>query len=120
MGSRCHEDCYKPEGEALAAQLHDEVHIFMQADETRTREQVIAVYARHIVPLVEELEDWRDSAEAAAREECSPLDSHHCTCVGPMRKQIGALKDDNKRLREALDAHGEHDQDKLGQGGRDE
>jgi len=41
--------------------------------------------------LFDEVNDWRESAAKAMRENCGDEirgDEHHCTCVGPLRHQL--------------------------------
>lgn len=42
---------------------------------------------RAVAAMQEELEDWRESVEHAAAEDCYE-GQKHCTCVGPLRKQV--------------------------------
>ena len=41
---------------------------------------------------LDDLNDWREAAKAAAREKCDGGE-RHCTCVGPLRGQLAALRE---------------------------
>lgn len=47
---------------------------------------------RQISELTAEVQDWRDSAKAAASERCEDASAVHCTCVGPLRKRARDLE----------------------------
>lgn len=51
---------------------------------------------QQIEKLQEALEDWQQTANAAASENCCGPDEHHCTCVPVLRKQLA----DEKAARE--------------------
>lgn len=62
-------------------------------EEAFYRGYIAAATAREkeIEELRAELNDWRESAAKAMRENCGDEirgDEHHCTCVGPLRHQL--------------------------------
>lgn len=90
-----------PDAKQMAERIHDRITIFMQADETRTRESVIDVIERELAPLVEEnarlKKGCRDRKEWRSRMGLN-TDSHCSQLV----EEIAALEAEVKRLREAL------------------
>lgn len=68
---------------------------------------IVAQFQKQYADLREELQDWRNSAKAAADESCDLLEKH-CTCVGPLRSALAEAERERDELRKHVDPeHGE-------------